>query len=203
MNQEIKKEFKRLRIRQNEIEQEVKLGTVDSAFLAIIILTISGFLSLRFFDVVTSIQNQYLLVMYVYLVILIPAIIYAVIYYPSSIFSSRNRFTIKLDVFTFLLGSLLFIFLIWFLIGIFWFVEQILHLVISKSLTEISIFSVLIITIILTSIWIRSSLRKYFLNDFPNLLLKKINKMNQKNRKKALKKFRISYSGLKRKAGYY
>lgn len=204
MEKELSNEFKKIHLRLNETEQEVKLGSFDTTFLTIIIFIISLGLSINIFK--SSIEffknNQYILVGLIYLFVLVIPLIYAIFSYPVSIFSSRGRFTIKINILMFLLGTILFIGLVWILLGIFWFLEQKNNIIISSTIVTIALFSIFGISLLLTFTYINRSIKKHFLNEFPNLFFKKIKQMSAVNRKKALKSFKITYQELKKKAGY-
>jgi hypothetical protein len=208
MEKELKKALKKIALELKETKQEVKIGTIDSVFLSLVVLSLSIILAINLSGLINllsifGIFKPYVIVLVLYSSVLIPFIFYSLFQYPLSIFFDKNRFSIKINVLSLLGGSFVFLGLLFILLFIFFIVEQILKISIHQLIPEISLVTILILTIFFYFKSILPEMKDYFLSNFPTLIFQKINKMNAKNRASALKSFNTSYPKLKKIAGYY
>ena len=184
MEKELKKALKKIALELKETKQEVKIGTIDSVFLSLVVLSLSIILAINLSGLINllsifGIFKPYVIVLVLYSSVLIPFIFYSLFQYPLSIFFDKNRFSIKINVLSLLGGSFVFLGLLFILLFIFFIVEQILKISIHQLIPEISLVTILILTIFFYFKSILPEMKDYFLSNFPTLIFQKINKMKK------------------------
>lgn len=187
--------------RLNEIEQEINLGTFDNIVIASMFLIIAMVVSILLW----SLSNYHKSIFY----LMIAAVLLLFLYnfsqltlgFLNSIIFKDRRFTNKINVITILLSLFLFITLI---IVIPFGLEKIfISLDQNNWYIFYPMFAIILVSPIIFGIFIRPKITKFFVENFPNLFLKRLNKMNKEQRNNALKKIKKTLPELKELARKY
>ena len=158
--------------RLDEIEELVKLGTLDTTILGLMVFvfaTIISLISIGFPKLI--INNPHLLIGILLSIIFAIPLIQYITTYVQTIFFEEGRFTIKKRVITLLLGEILFIFLLWAFLVIARFYEH--WWTTPRWLVIVIFFVLLLASSIITWFNIKPGVCKYFDENFKALLVRR------------------------------
>lgn len=192
---DMKKEFRKLNKRLNEIEQEVNIGSLDNVIIALMILIIGisvSVLTLGFSSYLNS--PTYLVVMLVIIMFTLP-LMHLMFGYLDSIIFKHSRFHNKINVITILLTIFIFLILV---IGLPILLQYFFpNLNQGENIIKIPLGLIVFGIPIYFGFQGRLKIIKYFVKNYPNLILKKISKMNKEQGLRELKNLKVSYKELK------
>lgn len=181
IDKKINKIYKKLEL----TEEVVKLGTIDTTILTLMIFLMTLILGILSFGVPKPDNNPLfpiLIVMYGYTFVLIIPLVFSIIFYPFTIFKKEDRFTNKIRILTILSGTIIFVVGVGILAFIFWFIE-INGGPISSSLVGISIFGWSILDVILSISKIGPKIKDYFDSELPNIMTNRKREIKREIRK--------------------
>jgi hypothetical protein len=179
------------------IEETMSLNSLDSTLLSLIIFFIAlgvSILSLVSLDIIK--KFPIIIIPYLSILLLIlPTVSGLFLYVPSVIFP-KNKFSSKIFAITFL-GFSISLTILYFVLSIFIFTYQI-NFINLPYFGEILAGLVILVSFLFTIFYIYPQTKKFFREQYPCLLFRRIKRMNKKSKIRNLKKFNITYKELKR-----
>ncbi len=158
--------------RLEEIEESINLGTLDTTIFGLMIFVFATMLSLISFGIPNLIvKSPYLVMGFLFFIMFTMPLVQYIFAYVQTIFFKEKRFTLKKRIITFLSGEIIFVVLMWGFLFVAWIYER--WWPIPVYLIYIIFFGLLIVSILITSFYIKPKVNKYFDENFKTLLARR------------------------------
>jgi hypothetical protein len=164
-----KQNKKKIEEKLEEIKQEVKLGSFDSAILACSLFFVPlmiGLLSTNNMEIWKP--YPYILIGMFYMALPMLTVLGSLIIYVTSIIRDKDRFKNKISYIARVGISFLFVVEIWILLLIFWVIEGLLHWTIPTCWVNI-LFGISIVIAIISFKPTKNKIEKYFREQYPDI----------------------------------